>query len=207
MKNVFKLEDLPYAPNALEPIIDKETMVVHREKHHQTYVNNLNAQIEIFPELEELSLEDIMKNVSKFSPAVRNNVGGVYNHNIFWKMMAPVGKCGKPSEKLMSYIERDFKTLENLKEQFLKAGLTQFGSGWAWIIVDKDKKLSVAQTSNQDNPLMDIALVKGTPILTVDIWEHAYYLKYQNRRVEYLANWWDVINWNEVNTLFESSLK
>lgn len=148
-----------------------------------------------------------MASVSKYNAAVRNNGGGHYNHDLFWKLMAPVGKGGTPSASLSKAIERDFGSLEKMKEAFEKAGATRFGSGWAWVIVTADKKLAVTSTPNQDNPLMDVAEVKGTPILAADVWEHAYYLKYQNKRGDYLKNWWSVVNWNEVNARFNAAMK
>ena len=207
MANSFTLPALPYSVDALEPAIDKETMQIHHTKHHQAYVTNLNAQVQTYPELSSLSLEKIMATMSKYNPAVRNNGGGHYNHDLFWKLMAPVGKTGAPSTSLQKAIERDFGSVEKMKEAFEKAGATRFGSGWAWVIVGADKKLLITSTANQDNPLMDIAEVKGTPILAVDVWEHAYYLKYQNKRGDYLKNWWSVVNWNEVNARFEQATK
>ncbi len=205
--NTFTLAPLPYANDALEPAIDKETMQIHHDKHHQAYVNNLNAQVEVYPELATMSLDKIIANVSKYNVAVRNNAGGHFNHDLFWKLMAPVGKTGEPSAALVKAIDRDFGSLDKMKEAFEKAGATRFGSGWAWVVVTPEKKLVVTSTPNQDNPLMDIAELKGTPILAVDVWEHAYYLKYQNKRGDYLKNWWSVVNWNEVNKRFEEATK
>ncbi|WP_294877110.1 MULTISPECIES: superoxide dismutase [unclassified Sulfurospirillum] len=207
MADAFTLAPLPYANDALEPAIDKETMQIHHDKHHQAYVTNLNAQVATYPELSTLSLEKIMASMSKYNAAVRNNGGGHYNHDLFWKLMAPVGKGGTPSATLQKAIERDFGSIDKMKEAFEKAGATRFGSGWAWVIVTPDKKLAITSTPNQDNPLMDVADVKGTPILAVDVWEHAYYLKYQNKRGDYLKNWWSVVNWNEVNARFDAALK
>ncbi len=207
MADAFTLVPLPYSNDALEPAIDKETMQIHHDKHHQAYVTNLNAQVATYPELSTLSLEKMMGTISKYNAAVRNNGGGHYNHDLFWKLMAPVGKGGVPSATLQKAIDRDFGSIDKMKEAFEKAGATRFGSGWAWVIVTSDKKLAVTSTANQDNPLMDVAEVKGTPILAVDVWEHAYYLKYQNKRGDYLKNWWSVVNWNEVNARFEASLK
>ena len=207
MADAFTLGPLPYANDALEPAIDKETMQIHHDKHHQAYVTNLNAQVATYPELSTLSLEKMMASMSKYNAAVRNNGGGHYNHDLFWKLMAPVGKGGTPSAALQKAIERDFGSLDKLKEMFEKAGATRFGSGWAWVIVSADKKLVITSTPNQDNPLMDVADIKGTPILAVDVWEHAYYLKYQNKRGDYLKNWWSVVNWNEVNARFDAALK
>ena len=207
MVNTFTLAPLPYSNDALEPAIDKETMQIHHDKHHQAYVTNLNAQIQTYPEIATMSLEKIMANISKYKPAVRNNGGGHYNHDLFWKLMAPVGKTGTPSAELTKAIDRDFGSLDKMKEAFEKAGATRFGSGWAWLVVTPEKKLVVTSTPNQDNPLMDIADVKGIPVLAADVWEHAYYLKYQNKRGDYLKNWWSVVNWNEVNKRFEEATK
>ena len=205
--DAFSLAPLPYGYDALEPVIDKATMQIHHGKHHQAYVSNLNAQVATYPELKGMSVEQIMASVSKYNAAVRNNGGGHYNHTLFWKLMAPVGKGGTPSASLSKAIERDFGSLEKMKEAFEKAGATRFGSGWAWVIVTADKKLAVTSTPNQDNPLMDVAEAKGMPILAADVWEHAYYLKYQNKRVDYLKNWWSVVNWNEVNARFDAAMK
>lgn len=207
MANPFTLAPLPYAVDALEPAIDKETMLIHHGKHHQAYVNNLNAQEQAYPDLTKMSLETMMANISKYNMAVRNNGGGHYNHDLFWKLMAPIGKGGTPSAALSKAIDRDFGSIDKMKEAFEKAGATRFGSGWAWIVVNADKKLVVTSTPNQDNPLMDIAEVKGKPILALDVWEHAYYLKYQNKRGDYLKAWWSVVNWNEVNKLFDAAIK
>ncbi|MBN1840391.1 MAG: superoxide dismutase [Campylobacterales bacterium] len=205
--DAFSLAPLPYGYDALEPAIDKATMQIHHGKHHQAYVSNLNAQVATYPELAKMSLEQIMASVSKYNAAVRNNGGGHYNHDLFWKLMAPMGKGGTPSASLAKAIERDFGSLEKMKEAFEKAGATRFGSGWAWVIVTADKKLAVTSTPNQDNPLMDVAEAKGMPILAADVWEHAYYLKYQNKRTDYLKNWWSVVNWNEVNARFDAAMK
>ncbi|WP_442900195.1 superoxide dismutase [Geoalkalibacter sp.] len=203
----FTLEPLPYASDALEPYIDKMTMEIHHGMHHQAYVNNLNAQVKNFPELEGMSLESLMARISTFNAAVRNNGGGHYNHDLFWKIMAPAGQGGEPSAELLKAITGAFGSLEEMKKQFNQAAAARFGSGWAWVIVTAEKKLAVTSTANQDNPLMDVAEVKGTPILGVDVWEHAYYLSYQNRRGAYLNFWWDVVNWNEVNRRFAEALQ
>lgn len=201
----YKLAALPYAADALEPVIDVETMNIHYGKHHQAYVNNLNAQIKSFPELDHLPLEQVMAQISKYNPAVRNNGGGHYNHSLFWQVMAATDKTGQPSDALVQQIDADFGSLAKLKEQFNAAAATRFGSGWAWLIVTPEGQLKVTSTANQDNPLMDIAEVKGTPILALDVWEHAYYLKYQNKRGDYSQAWWQVVNWNEVNTRFAAA--
>ncbi len=196
-----ELAPLPYAHDALEPYIDQKTMEIHHGKHHQAYVNNLNAAIE-GTELENKSLEEIFKNMSQYSAAVRNNGGGHWNHDLFWNIMGPNGG-GKPSGRLLSAIEDTFSSFDAFKEEFKRAGATRFGSGWAWLSVNADGKLQISSTPNQDNPLMDVADVQGTPILGVDVWEHAYYLKYQNRRPEYLDNFWSVVNWDEVSRRYE----
>lgn len=195
----FTLPPLPYAFNALEPHIDAQTMQIHHDKHHQAYVDNLNKAI-AGTEHENKSLEEILAIAGKISPAARNNGGGHWNHSFFWEIL---GKgASEPSGKLADTINSTFGSLEALKEKVNTAGATRFGSGWAWLIV-KDGKLEVTSTPNQDNPLMDVAEVKGKPILGIDVWEHAYYLKYQNRRPDYLKEVWNVINWNKVTEHFE----
>ena len=197
-----QLPDLKYAFNALEPHIDAMTMEIHHDRHHNAYVTNLNKAIE-GTDAENLSLEDMMANISKYPMAVRNNGGGHYNHTLFWEILGPNG--GAPSGKLADAINDAFGSLDSLKEQMNNAGATRFGSGWAWLIV-QNGKLAVCSTPNQDNPLMDIAEVKGTPILGIDVWEHAYYLKYQNKRPDYLGAIWNVINWEEVAKRYEAAL-
>jgi Fe-Mn family superoxide dismutase len=197
----FELPALPYATDALEPHIDKMTMEIHHGKHHQAYVTNLNKALEGKPEA-TAKIEDIIKNISKFAPAVRNNGGGHYNHSLFWTLLSPNGG-GEPTGELAEAIKTTFGSFGELKTKISEAGATRFGSGWAWLIVTADKKLAVTSTPNQDNPLMDLPEVtKGTPILGIDVWEHAYYLKYQNRRPDYLAAIWNVINWNHVAELY-----
>ena len=190
----FTLPALPYAPDALEPHIDKQTMEIHHGKHHQAYVDNLNKAI-AGTEHENKTLEQLVGSAGKISPAVRNNGGGHWNHSFFWQILSANG--GKPDGKLAEAINSTFGSLEALQEKVNTAGTTRFGSGWAWLIV-KDGKLEVSSTPNQDNPLMDVAEVKGTPILGIDVWEHAYYLKYQNKRPDYLKAVWNVINWSKV---------
>ena len=197
----YTLPELNYAYDALEPHIDARTMEIHHTKHHQAYINNLNNAIE-GTELADKTLEEIFKNMSQHSMAVRNNGGGHWNHTLFWENMSPDGG-GKPGEKLLSAIERRFESFEKFQEEFNKAGATRFGSGWAWLIVDGSGELQVTSTPNQDNPLMDVADVKGTPILGIDVWEHAYYLHYQNRRPDYLNAFWNVINWADVEKRYE----
>lgn len=202
----FKQAPLPYATNALEPSIDQQTMEIHYGKHHKAYVDNLNAQIKTYPQLDKLSIEQIQAQISSYNPAVRNNGGGHYNHAFFWDSLAPSAKVGKPNAALLKKINDDFGSLDAFKEKFNEAATSRFGSGWAWLIVTPDGKLAVASTPNQDNPLMDIAETKGTPLLALDVWEHAYYLKYQNKRADYTKAFWNVVNWNKVNERF-STLK
>jgi len=195
------LPALPYAFDALEPHIDAQTMQIHHDKHHQAYVDNLNKAI-AGTDAENLSLEDLMATISKYPMAVRNNGGGHYNHSLFWEVLGANG--GQPTGELADAINAAFGSLDGLKEKMNTAGATRFGSGWAWLIV-KDGKLDVCSTPNQDNPLMDIAEIKGTPIFGIDVWEHAYYLKYQNKRPDYLGAIWNVVNWNEVAKRFSAA--
>lgn len=195
------LPKLSYAYDALEPHIDARTMEIHHTRHHQAYINNLNNAIE-GTELASMSLEEIFQNMSKHSMAVRNNGGGHWNHALFWEILSPEGG-GKPGPGLLSAIEAQFESFDNFKEQFNKAAATRFGSGWAWLIVDAHGKLQVTSTPNQDNPLMDVADVKGTPILGIDVWEHAYYLHYQNRRPDYINAFWNVVDWKAVEKKYD----
>jgi Fe-Mn family superoxide dismutase len=197
--DAFSLPVLPYAYNALEPFIDAQTMEIHHSKHHQAYVTNLNKAVAGTPN-EFTPLIDIIKNISKSSVAVRNNGGGHWNHSFFWEILSP--KTTSPSTKLMAMINRDFGSLEKMQEDFNAAATSRFGSGWAWLIV-QDNKLKISSTPNQDNPLMDVTEVKGTPILGLDVWEHAYYLKYQNKRADYIKAFWNIVNWDKV----ENNLK
>ncbi|MEN9511431.1 MAG: hypothetical protein RLZZ370_1250 [Bacteroidota bacterium] len=199
----FELPALDYAFNALEPHIDARTMEIHHGKHHQAYVNNLNNALKDHADAGK-PLEELVRNISKYSMAVRNNGGGHWNHSMFWKVMKPNGG-GVPSGKLGDLITAAFGSFDAMREQFNQAAATRFGSGWAWLIVH-DGKLVVTSTPNQDNPLMDIAEVKGTPILGLDVWEHAYYLHYQNRRPDYINAFWNVINWEEVSRRMEAAL-
>ncbi|GAA4142972.1 superoxide dismutase [Sphingobacterium kyonggiense] len=192
----FQLEALPYANNALEPHIDALTMEIHHDRHHQAYVDNLNKAI-AGTEAENASLEDILKNVSKYSAAVRNNGGGHFNHKLFWTILGP-NAGGELTGELAQAINDTFGSFDELKKKLQEAGATRFGSGWSWLIVGEDGKLAVTSTPNQDNPLMDVAEVKGTPILGIDVWEHAYYLKFQNKRPAYLEEIFNVINWDAV---------
>lgn len=196
----FTLSPLPYDYTALEPHIDARTMEIHHSKHHQAYVNNLNAAI-AGTDAEKMSIEDICKNISKFPMAVRNNGGGHFNHDLFWSVMKPNGG-GLPTEALNDAINTAFGSFDEFKTKFNTAGATRFGSGWAWLIKNSAGKLEICSTPNQDNPLMDIAEVKGTPLLGCDVWEHAYYLHYQNRRPDYMTAFWNVINWEEVAKRF-----
>jgi Fe-Mn family superoxide dismutase len=198
----FEVPNLPYAHDALEPHIDKQTMEIHHGKHHQAYTTNLNNAIN-GTDLAGKSIEALMADVSKYGAAVRNNGGGFFNHNLFWEVMSPNGG-GVPTGAVAEAINAAFGSFDAFKEEFSKAAATRFGSGWAWLIV-KDGKLHVTSTPNQDNPLMDVAEVKGTPILGLDVWEHAYYLKYQNKRPDYVGAFFNVINWAEVNKRFEAA--
>jgi len=198
----FELPSLPYPYDALEPYIDKQTMEIHHTKHHNAYVTNLNKAIEA-TDAQNKSIEDILKNVSKYPAAVRNNGGGHYNHSLFWQLMKK-GGGGFPKGDLEKAINSAFGSFEAFKKQFSDAGVGRFGSGWAWLVI-ADGKLAITSTPNQDNPLMDVAEVKGKPVLGLDVWEHAYYLKYQNRRPEYIENWWNTVNWDEAAKRFSES--
>ncbi|MBC7536086.1 MAG: superoxide dismutase [Ferruginibacter sp.] len=200
----FTLAPLPFAYEALEPHIDKQTMQIHHDKHQQAYVDNLNKAI-AGTDNENKTIEELVKHAGTISPAVRNNGGGHWNHNFFWDSLA-ANAGGNPSGKLAEAIMAAFGSFDALKEKFNNAGMTRFGSGWAWLIV-KDGKLEVSSTPNQDNPLMDVAEVKGTPVLGADVWEHAYYLKYQNKRADYLTAFWSVVNWNKVAERFDAASK
>jgi Fe-Mn family superoxide dismutase len=200
----FSLPELPYATTALEPHIDARTMEIHHGKHHAAYVNNLNAALEGSGN-ENKSLEEIIANISAYAPAVRNNGGGHWNHSFFWTVMGPNGG-GAPAGELADAINEAFGSLDEFKKQFAQAGATRFGSGWAWLCVGADGKLFVCSTPNQDNPLMDIAEKKGTPVLGLDVWEHAYYLNYQNRRPDYIGAFWNVVNWAEVSRLYAAAI-
>jgi Fe-Mn family superoxide dismutase len=203
----FALPPLPYGPEALEPVIDAATMTIHHDRHHGAYVANLNAQIEANPKLADLSLDELQRRIASFPEAVRdairNNGGGHWNHSQFWAAMAPVGEGGAPSPELLSAIEASFGSLEAMQGQFNQAAAGRFGSGWAWLIEKPNGSLAITSTANQDNPLMNLrGIERGTPLLGLDVWEHAYYLKYQNRRPDYIAAWWKLVNWNEVNRRF-----
>ncbi|MCX6187366.1 MAG: superoxide dismutase [Bacteroidetes bacterium] len=198
----FELPKLPYDYTALEPHIDARTMEIHHSKHHNAYVTNLNAAI-AGTDADKLSIEEICKNISNYPMPVRNNGGGHYNHSLFWSILA-VNDGALPTGELMDAINADLGGMEKFKEEFNKAATTRFGSGWAWLCVENGK-LKVCSTPNQDNPLMDVSECKGTPILGLDVWEHAYYLNYQNRRPDYISAFWNVINWTEVSRRFEAA--
>ncbi len=203
----FTLPPLPYAPDALEPAIDATTMTIHHDKHHGAYVANLNGQIKGNPQLAKLSLDALQGQISRFPVAVRNNGGGHWNHSQFWAVMAPAGEGGAPSAELLAAIEASFGSLPAMQTQFSQAAAARFGSGWAWLIRTADGGLAITSTANQDNPLMDLPEIeRGTPLLGLDVWEHAYYLNYQNRRPDYISAWWDLVNWNEVNRRFSASV-
>lgn len=200
----FSLPELPYAYNALDPNIDAQTMEIHYSRHHAAYVNNLNNAIK-GTDGEKLSIEELMANTAKYGMAVRNNGGGHYNHTLFWSVLTP-GKSS-PSKALESAINAQFGSMDEMKKQLSQAAMTRFGSGWGWLYVNSEGKLAICSTPNQDNPLMDVAEHKGIPVLGIDVWEHAYYLKYQNRRGDYLGNIWNVINWAEVSRRYEAAVK
>ena len=206
MKTIKNLEfpDLGYSYDSLEPYIDATTTEIHYTRHHKAYFGNLKAAVE-GTDLENETLENIFKDISKYPVAVRNNGGGHYNHTLFWSIMSPDGG-GRPSGKLLEAITAKFGTFEEFQSEFETAAKTRFGSGWAWLCVDDDKSLSVCSSPNQDNPLMDIHNCKGTPILCLDVWEHAYYLKYQNKRPDYVSAFWNVVDWSEVEANYNRAL-
>ena len=196
-EKVFSLPALPYENTALDPVIDAQTMDLHLGKHHKAYVDNLNKEVAKDKNLHGKTLEEIVGNISKYSTATRNNGGGHWNHSFFWEIMTPAKTT--PSEEFAQAIKKSFGSMDEFKKQFEEAGTKQFGSGWVWLIVNEKGQLEITATPNQDNPLMDIAPVKGTPVLGNDVWEHAYYLRYQNKRADYLKSWWDVVNWTKVS--------
>jgi len=199
----FTLPDLPYDYDALEVSIDARTMEIHHTKHHNTYITNLNNAVADTPNADK-SLSELIANAGQLSPAIRNNGGGHWNHSFFWEVMTGDG-MGTPTGALADDINATFGSLEAMKKQFNTAGATRFGSGWAWLTISAEGKLEISSTPNQDNPLMDVADVKGTPILGLDVWEHAYYLRYQNLRPAYMQAWWDVVNWNKVSELYTAA--
>lgn len=203
----FKQAPLPYATNALQPAVDQQTMELHYGKHHKAYVDNLNAQIKTYPELDKMDPVQLQKQISKYNTAVRNNGGGHFNHTFFWESLAPANKTGQPSAALTKQITQDFGSMDAFKQKFNEAATGRFGSGWAWLIVTPEGKLAITSTPNQDNPLMDLAETKGQPLLGLDVWEHAYYLKYQNRRADYIKAFWSVVNWNKVNERYMQAMK
>jgi Fe-Mn family superoxide dismutase len=199
----FTLDPLPYAHDALEPHIDTLTMQIHHGKHHQAYVDNMNKAI-AGTEHENKSIEQLVANAGKISVAVRNNGGGHWNHTFFWESLAP-NAGGIPKGELANAIDATFGSFDAFKEKFANAGMTRFGSGWAWLCLNDKKELFISSTPNQDNPLMDVAEAKGTPLLGVDVWEHAYYLKYQNRRADYLGAFWNVISWDKIEARYQAA--
>lgn len=201
----FVLDPLPYPSDSLEPNIDQQTMEIHHGKHHNTYVTNLNNAV-AGTEMENKSLEDILANVSQYPVAVRNNGGGHYNHTLFWNILSGNGG-GQPVGELAEAINQKFGSYDALKEEFTKAATTRFGSGWAWLIVNGEGQLAVTSTPNQDNPLMDVAETKGFPVIGLDVWEHAYYLKYQNRRPDYIGAFWNVVDWNAAEKRYQQGKK
>jgi len=208
--NMFSLPVLPYGYDALEPFIDKQTMEIHHTKHHQSYVDKLNKAL-TEAKVSGVFLDDLCKNIFKYPIAVRNNAGGHYNHSMFWKGMIPnAGSVLAPSStnetsgKLGDAIKSTFDSFSNFKTKFSETAMKVFGSGWTWLVINKDGKLEIGSTPNQDNPLMDVSEFKGNPILGLDVWEHAYYLKYQNKRADYISNWWNIVNWNEASKQFEA---
>lgn len=212
--NVFALPPLPYAYDALEPHIDKMTMEIHHTKHHQAYVTNLNKALEANHGAAGQSLERILADISQYPAVVRNNGGGHYNHSLFWRLMKkPVSpttlenEVQVPAGALAEAIRSSFGSFGEFKTRFSDAAMKRFGSGWAWLVVNKNKKPEIGSTPNQDNPLMDLAELKGTPVLALDVWEHAYYLKNQNRRADYINSWWNVVNWEECSRLFAEAVR
>ncbi|MFC0184826.1 superoxide dismutase, Fe-Mn family [Pseudarcicella hirudinis] len=199
----FVLDPLPYANNALEPHFDALTMEIHHDRHHNAYVTNLNAAV-TGTELEGKSLEDLLANISKLAPAVRNNGGGHFNHTFFWNILSPNGG-GAPVGSLAEAITAKFGSFDDFKAEFKKAGIGRFGSGWAWLVAQKDGSIAISSTPNQDNPLMDVAEVKGTPIIGLDVWEHAYYLKFQNKRPDYIDAFWNVLNWEAAEARYKAA--
>ena len=202
----FTLAPLPYPHDALEPVIDTRTMQIHHGKHHQAYVDNLNRAVAADPSLRGLTLEALMARMSTLPAAVRNNGGGHWNHDFFWRTMTRPGQGGAPSAALAAAIDRDFGSLDKFKAAFKTAGTGRFGSGWAWLIVGADGRLQITSTPNQDNPLMDLVAERGTPLLGNDVWEHAYYLQYQNRRGDYLDAWWQVVDWSVVSQRYAAAI-
>jgi Fe-Mn family superoxide dismutase len=202
----YALPPLPYAADALAPAIDAETMTLHHQRHHGGSVKALNDLAAAVPALRDGAIEPLLATVSTLPVGVRNNLGSHYNHSLFWSVMAPAGQGGEPSAELAVAITQAFGSMDAMKQQFSQAAATRFGSGWAWLVVKADGSLAITSTPNQDNPLMDVADTRGTPVLGLDVWEHAYYLKYRNVRGDYIAAWWDVVNWNEVNRRYAAAI-
>lgn len=201
----FELAPLPYANNALEPNFDALTMEIHHDRHHNAYVTNLNAAVTGTP-LEGKTLLELLSTISTLAPAVRNNGGGHYNHDLFWNILSPTGG-GEPVGTLAKAIDAKFGSFDAFKEEFKKASITRFGSGWSWLVAQKDGSVAVSSTPNQDNPLMDVADVKGFPVIGLDVWEHAYYLKFQNKRPDYVDAFWNVVDWNKAEARYLSAQK
>ncbi|TAL61063.1 MAG: superoxide dismutase [Bacteroidetes bacterium] len=208
-EDLFALPPLPYAYDALEPFIDKQTMEIHHTKHHQAYIDKLNKAV-TDAKLNGITLEVLCKNVSKYPIAIRNHGGGHYNHSMFWNSMKPnpgsvlePAKANEPVWKIGDAIKSTFDSFSNFKTKFTEKAMSTFGSGWAWLVINKEGKLEIGSTPNQDNPLMDLAEFKGTPIIGLDVWEHAYYLKYQNKRADYVNSWWNIVNWEVASKRFE----
>ena len=199
----FALPPLPYAASALEPHIDTMTMEIHHGRHHQAFITALNAQAKDNPALRPDAVEATLREISKHPVAARNALGGHYNHSLFWEVMAPASQSGRPSAALAAAIDAAFGSFDEMKKRFDQAAITRFGSGWAWLVVTADRKLAITSTANQDNPLME----GKHALLGVDVWEHAYYLKYQNRRADYVTTWWNVVNWAEVSRRYEAALR
>ncbi len=202
LAQAFDLPALPYAADALEPHMDAKTVRIHHGRHHQAFVSSLNAAVQQDPRLEGMTLEQILRGVSEYGMAVRNNGGGHYNHSLFWSLLAPAGQGGEPSPELIEAINAKFGSLDAFKREFENAALSVFGAGWAWLIRTDSGELAITTTPNQDNPLMDVVSPNGEPLLTLDLWEHAHYLKHQNLRADYVRGWWPIVNWNEVNRRF-----
>lgn len=205
LANPFTLPDLPYPTEAAQPHIDAETMRIHHGRHHQAYVNNLNAELLKDDRLQGLTVEQILRGVSDYSMATRNNGGGHYNHSLFWSLLAAPGTGGEPSAELGAALTARFGSIAQFKTAFENAALGVFGSGWAWLILDENGALAISTTPNQDNPLMDTVSPNGEPLLAIDVWEHAYYLDFQNVRADYVRGWWPIVNWNEVNRRYAAS--
>ena len=202
----FTQQPLPYSYNSLENVIDAQTMEIHYSKHAATYTKNVNDAAAAENVDTKKPLEDVLARISKHTPKMRNNAGGHYNHEMFWKCMRPRMNDNKPTGALLEAIEKEFSSFANFKSQFSDAAKNRFGSGWAWLYVNASKKLQIGSSPNQDNPLMDVSDIKGFPILGLDVWEHAYYLKYQNKRADYVDNWWNVVNWNYVQSRYQGAL-